>query len=86
MKNQFVICTLQEKFTIFPSKLGPYSINIKLQLIFQLIKFNYAKCTTFPLLLTRRRIKSKHFFTFIKNYMPVIHFKFPLHMSITTSS
>jgi len=86
MENQFVICTLQEKFTIFPYKLGPYSINIKLQLIFQLLKFNYAKYTTFPLLLTRRRIKSKHFFTFIKNYMPVIHFKFPLHMSITISS
>lgn len=53
-------------YILFP--LGPYSINIKLRLTFQLIKFNYAKCTTFPLLLTRRRIKSKHFITLLKNY------------------
>jgi len=66
MENQFIICTLQEQFNIISLQLGPYSINIKLQLIFQLIEFNYAKCTTFPLLLTRRQIQSKHSFNLFK--------------------
>lgn len=30
MKNQFIICTLQEKFTTFPSKLGPNAMNKKI--------------------------------------------------------
>jgi hypothetical protein len=76
MENQFIICTLQEQLTIFPFQLGPNSINIQLQLKFQLIKFNYAKCTTFPLLLTSRQ----HSFTLLKKN---IHLKCPLHMTIT---